>query len=292
MNANLSASMSTAGTFVRTHRVRIAAGAFALAALLPALLLRNGIAMLLLAPALIGAAIPLAGSRPLSESVERWRETFLRVQARGMAGTGKFARYFLRPLAGGSLGLWRATEHISDPEVRAGVRLAAVLYFWAAMVALLLAAVYVIVGLIIFWIGLMIVGHLLGWDDNRSSGRYTEEPGGWRQRLGGKQVVSDGLFGQNRTGTKVDAEGRVVSEGLFGDTPSGIKINDDGRIVREGLFGDSPTGQRLNEHGQLVDEGLFGDTPTGKKLDRDDRIVEEGLFGDTPTGFRLTDQPH
>jgi hypothetical protein len=289
MNANLSASASTAGTFVRAHRVRLAAGAFVLAALLPTVLLHSGIALLVLAPALIGAAVPLAGSPPLSDAVERWRETFLRTHARGMAGSGKFARYFLRPLAGGSLGLWRATERISDPQVRAGVRLAAVLYFWAAMISLLLAAVYAIVGLIIICIGFMIVGHLLGWDDNQSSGRYNNETGGWRQRLGGKQLVSDGLFGQTRTGTKVDADGRVISEGLFGDTPSGIKFNDDGRIVREGLFGDTPTGQRLNEHGQLVDEGLFGETPTGKKLDRDNRIVEEGFLGDRPTGFRLAD---
>jgi len=288
MNANPSPSLSTTGTFVRTHRVRIAAAAFVIAALAVSAVLRSGAAMLALAPAMIGAVIPLAGSRALSGSVERWRETFLRIEARGTAGTGKFARYFIQPLAGGSLALWRATERIADPEVRAGVRLAAIFYFWTAMVALLLAAVYLIVGLIVLCIVLMITGYLLGWNDDRASSRYGTHNGGWRRRLAGKRLVTDGLFGAQRTGTKVDADGRVVREDLFCDTPIGIRINDDGRIVREGFFGDTPTGQRLDQQGQLVDEGIFGETPTGKKLDGDGRIVEEGFFGDTPTGDRLT----
>jgi hypothetical protein len=299
MNANLSASVSTAGAFVRTHRVRLAAGAFILAALAVAVLLRNGIVMLALAPAIVGAVIPLAGSRPLSDSVERWRETFLRIQARGAAGTGKFARYFLRPLAGGSLGLWRATERISDPEVRAGVRLAALLYFWTAMIALLLAAVYVIVGLIVFAFVMMIVGHFLGWNDRgtpvlpgRSNGPAydsdddDDDAAQDLDRL--LQRIATGrrqAWGEQPTGNVVDADGRILRGEGFSQTPSGLRIKEDGRLVEERGFSESPTGYQIDGDGRVVREGFVGTTPTGKRIRDDGEIVDEGPFGETPTGL-------
>lgn len=286
MSTQIPAPAFSAADLWANHRARIVASAVVLASLLLLFLTRNTVGLLLSIPLLIGCIPPLAESDGITAGIDRWSGSFQRIHARGQQGTGKFARWFLRPLGAGSLAMWRLSERLADPHARAGVRLGSVLLLWSLMIGLLLMAIYIIVALVIFGIIMSIVGHFLGWNDNSRSYDYDDDQPSPLPLARGKRLVTQGLFFNTPTGTRVDENGRVLKEGLFFDTPTGTKINADGRIVEEGLIFDTPTGKRINDRGQLVEEGLFFDTPTGTRINSNGEVVKEGLFFDESTGLK------
>lgn len=283
---NPSGSAPSVVELVRLHRIRLLGVGTFLAAAAIVLLAGSPAVLLLALPVLFGTLPLIAGSERLTEQVHGWENTFQRVSDRARSSDGKFSRYFLRPLSAGSLWMWKASSSIRDHDVRAGVRVCAVSYFWALMIFLLLSAVYLIVGLIMFVLVMSLVGYFMGWND----GHRPSRSGGWIGRVGGSSLMKAGLLGDQRTGTKINNQGQVVQEGILFDTPTGTKIMDDGRIVQEGILFDTPTGKALDSSGRLVDEGLLANTPTGLKINSRNEIVREGLLSDEPTGLRLGDE--
>src|SRR5712692_5807009 len=82
---------------------RVIAGAWILASVLLLWLSGSpGAWALLLAPSWIGALLPLIRNSNLTARAERWEEKLLAGHARATQKTGKFARYFTKPLYGGS----------------------------------------------------------------------------------------------------------------------------------------------------------------------------------------------
>jgi hypothetical protein len=106
------------------------------------------------------------GSDGLAAAVDGWERTFQRVHAHAQQGTGKFSRWFLAPLSAGSLAVWRRTQRIRNPYLRAGVRVVCALLFWFLMLGVLVIAVQVIIGMILFGLLFSIVAHFLGWNRN------------------------------------------------------------------------------------------------------------------------------
>jgi hypothetical protein len=119
---------------------------------------------------MLGACIPVASQDSLSRSINGWEQYFDRSLSKAQGREGKFARYFLRPLHAGSLKLWKVSQPISNEHVRAGTRLAATAYFWAAMLFALVIAVYVIVGIVILMIVLAVIGWYLNRNERSSGG--------------------------------------------------------------------------------------------------------------------------
>jgi hypothetical protein len=159
------------------HRVRLAALAVAGAV---AALIEGGddasrfLRLIALGPTVIGACIPMASLEAVSDAINRWEQFFDDSLNKAKGRDGKFARYFLTPLHTGSLALWKSSESIRDPHVRAGIRLSALSYFWSFMLLVLVVAAYVIVAVVI----LIIVLAVISWvatnsGSSRSSYRTT-----------------------------------------------------------------------------------------------------------------------
>jgi hypothetical protein len=104
---------------------------------------------LLLAPTWIGVILPLIRSSNLTFRVERWEERLVVGYARATGKTGKFARYFTKPLYGGSLFIWRKTQPVGDAHLRAGIRVAALLYFATLMISLMVFVGYIIIAIVV-----------------------------------------------------------------------------------------------------------------------------------------------
>lgn len=284
MNAQVQLYRDVTIRFLRTHAVRIAAGAFIAAGVGTAANTQSLLGLLAICPALIAALVPLVSHPALTAAIDGWSAWFERVRARGAAGDGRFSRWFLYPLGAGSLGLWRVTERVREPNTRAGIRVSAMIYFWALMLTLLASVLYLLLALLILAVGFTVVSWFMNQGSSNEPRWSDDEEPNWRERLSGTRIMQRGLVPDAPTGTAIDGDGRVVQEGLFTNTPTGLKVTDDGRIVREGWFADTPTGKRLNERGQLVEEGWIFDTPTGTRIDNSGEIVSEGLFFDEKTG--------
>jgi hypothetical protein len=118
--------------------------------------------LLILAPLILGSLLVSICSDGLTTAIERWEQTFERRGERAAAEEGKFAQYFSRPLWSGSRLIWRKTETIADRHFRAGIRLAAVTYYFGLIIPALALFAYLAITIIIYFAVMLLVLWLLG----------------------------------------------------------------------------------------------------------------------------------
>ena len=212
-------------------------------------------------PLAIGALLSLISSNKLTQMTESWETVFQVKLEAARSAAGAFARWFKRPLYGGFVLLWNTTRRIGYSPIRASLRVTGLLYFGAAMLYLLVMAMYLIVALAVLALILWIVSKVAGWNDvatpkaarffggsGRSvrreglTGPFTERYDKHGQKTG-ESRVREGFLGQytehaDTTGTKVGESHE--GEGLLG--PYVEHTDKDGKKVgesreREGLLG-------------------------------------------------------
>ena len=155
---------------------RICAAALVLVIAVVSYVLKAPDILLIVAPLIFGSLLVSISSDRLTTAIDRWEQTFERRGERAAAKEGKFAKYFSRPLWSGSRQIWRKTETIADRHYRAGIRLAAVTYYFGLMIAVLAVVAYVAIAIMIFiavvLLALWLLGKYLGRDEDDSHLAY------------------------------------------------------------------------------------------------------------------------
>jgi hypothetical protein len=240
--------------FFVVHGVRVAALTIAGAV---AALIENGddasrfLRLILLGPIVIGACVPMASLEAVSDAINRWEQFFDDSLSKTKGRDGKFARYFLTPLHTGSLALWKSSEGIRDPHVRAGVRLSALSYFWSFMLFVLVVAAYVIVAVVILIMVLAVISWVAA---NSGSSRSSYPTTSYRPPV---RVPADVSEGPRPPGQSVsDADSDSDSDTAAGEelttrpAPGQSATGDPNRAVAgpvHPIAGDSGAGPRATD---------------------------------------------
>lgn len=214
---------------------RIAAGLVAVATGVLCWLAASPWALLGL-PVLIGAATGALAPVASLRRIDSWTTDFARLRhwATGSGrhsrvwGVTEFAKYGATPTLGGGLWLWASTEDVSQPTIRASVRVAALIYV-ALLSASLFAAVLafwaaVLAGLLLLNAALSMMG---AGEDSSTSEPARRRSSGWSfstecAHCGSKEHATDdcphGLFSDKCThcGSKNHATD-ACPHGLFSD---------------------------------------------------------------------------
>jgi hypothetical protein len=141
---------------------RICAAALMLVIVVLSYVLKAPDVLLILAPLILGSLLLSICSDRLTTAIDRWEQTFERRGERAAAQEGKFAECFSRPLWSGSRLIWRKTETIADRHFRAGIRLAAVTYYFGLMIPTLALVTYLAITIIFYFAVMLLVLWLLG----------------------------------------------------------------------------------------------------------------------------------
>lgn len=284
MDTSHAASFSDA---LKANRSRIGASVVALGVVLAGVFAPGAGPLIVLGIPLVLGCMPLViNSEALSAWVNRRQAGFERVRERGRAG-GPFGRYFLRPLGAGSSALWQRTENIQSPHFRAGVRVLALAYFWAIMIALLAAAAYVIVGVIIaifvlfaaFWL----LSHFLGGSTPSISGSRMGAAfsSGFKDpdimdRVGvkGKKVYAGTNWLNEELQGRVDDEGNIYKGTNWLNEEKIGRIDGDGNIYKGTSWLNEEKVGRIAEDGTLyTGTNWFTEEKTGR-IDPDGAIYK------------------
>lgn len=293
---DVSATSAVVGQFLVANRIRLTAALVAAGlGTIIAVAANSVVFLLLLGPVVLGLLVVVLGSPALNARIDGWRATFAGVGTWAEPRPGRVARYFAHPLSRGSARLWTRTDPISDVSVRCGMRITAVLYLWAAMIALLAAAVYVIIGVVMLVAVIAITGWVLRIAGVWDGGAIT--PGrGTKQGLFGMVLLASrdgserrvykktGMFSEEETG-RVDADGTMYeSKGLFSEEEVG-RVDADGRVYRRlGLFSEEET-HRIADDGRIfMKTGMFSEEEAGR-VDSDGAVYKKtGLFSEEEIG--------
>ena len=215
-----------------------------------------------------GALVPLLRREDLSNAINGADGTLGRWKARNDRRTGRFAKYFLRPLLGGVLALWRRTAGILDGHLRAGVRIAAGCGLVAFMLGLLLAAVYVVIAIAVT---LLVFAAVFGAFSGSAHGPAENEEGTVDQERPTRRARGIPGLDEDEP-TRVDPDsGAVQTRGMLGWFDSDLRIDRQSGIVQErGPFGWSDQTIRLDPESGIVQErGTLGWSDTDERFDPD-----------------------
>lgn len=271
--------------FARVNQTRIISAALIAAVILIVLGTNpqsQWLMFLCVIPLVVAISFPALSLPALTSRVDAWEQSFQSGLEHAAQKEGKFARYFRRPLYRGSLALWRTTEPLPNPHVRAGLRLGTALYFWAAMLAFLIIAAYVVVGVVLVLVVLAIVGWILSLQGGReSSGGYTRIVRTFSGRRKQEHFDESGQkVGESRTARTIvgspktehfDVQGNKVGESkptatLLG-APKIDHFDPEGNKTGESRPGTSLWGNEVVEHfdasGEKVGESRDRETLLG-----------------------------
>jgi hypothetical protein len=259
---------------------------------------------LLLAPSILACMWPVVRHAGLTAWSERREGQLRAASARAAAKGGKFSRFFSSPLYGGCLWIWRKTQPVNDRHLRAGLRVAAILYLACVMISVAAFVGYVVIGVLIaiavlFFI-IWLAGRILGGEQPSGRPRDDEETGStWSPSLARRATLSrpgTDLFGNRRTDV-LDNSGKKVAEvrpttDLFGNPKeeiydaSGKKIGE--RRPSSDFLG-NPKTEEFNSSDQKVGEShpnrdFLGD-PVEEHFDNSGKKIGESrpdtdLLGD------------
>ena len=248
------ASRAGHGSFAEAIRqpvniLRAVCGLIVLAGLILGYHAQNGTFwVVLLGPVLVGLLFPLLQLRSWTNRVEAWEALLMKRRERARAADGKFARFFRRPFYACAGGIWRVSQRVGNPHVRAGMRVALSLYLVAISSFFLITAAYVIMAVVVMFLTLALIGWILslsgssGKRPRRTTARkerdwfgnekivYTDETG---SRVGTSREAV-GIFGDRRT-EHFDAVGKKTHEtrqetGVFGEQMT-VQYGQDGRAA-------------------------------------------------------------
>jgi hypothetical protein len=235
----------------------------------------------ILAPVLAALFLPLLQLAGVTQAVEECEATLTSRRRRAQQADGKFARFFRQPFYACACGIWSISRPIKNNHLRAGVRVALSLYFFAISVLVLVAAAYLIVAVVVIVVVLVIIGWVLSLNDRSGGGVTVRRRTGWfgdehleytdaAGRKLGESRETTGFFGDRRQ-EHFDAHGHKVGQsaretGFFGDEKT-VHYDQDGKTVgtsREetGFLGDPKT-VHYDEDGRKTGESrpskdLFG----------------------------------
>lgn len=251
---------------------RIGAATVVAAILLWSMLAGDISIVLLFTPVILGSVLVAIDSDALTSKVEQCEGLFENRADRARTKEGKFARYFSRPLWGGSRLLWRKTESIRNRGLRAGLRLTAITYFFGIMIAAFVFVAYATIAILIFiavlLIGLWLLGKFLGGEDEQNSRLTEAAKNRTRSQLlrtrpvGDTSMHANGVFDPRvehfENGVKI-AESRE-RHGVFGayvetTDMKGNKIGESREVA--GVFGDYT--RHTDQRGEEVGETEQGD---------------------------------
>jgi hypothetical protein len=119
----------------------------------------------LLAPLIVGALFPLARNSTLTARTEPLGEWLAERRVHTHGATGRFSRFFVRPSFASACAVWNASKDVTDPHLRAGIRLAALLYLVEIGLGVLVIVGYILVLIVLMIVALIItfwvLSHLL-----------------------------------------------------------------------------------------------------------------------------------
>lgn len=153
-------------------------------------------------PLALGALVLILRPSPLTRSLddfsfvlERWRE---------QGGSGKFARFFVRPFVAISGAIWDKTADLAHPDWRSAVRVTLQCYLIGLFLFLAFTAAMILIVLVAIGIGFAIVSAFMGGSAGSS---VTSHPGAVVRSRRTKDWVGDKVEHFNESGEKV-AESR------------------------------------------------------------------------------------
>lgn len=233
--------------------------------------------LLLLAPSLAGALWPLIRHTGMTSKTNLWEERLRAGHERVSLKTGKFARYFTKPLLAGILFIWRKTAPVGDIHLRAGLRVTGGVYFAGVMVALLAAVLYVavavVVAIAVLLLMLWFLGRVLSGESSGGRVSYITRVGtDWLGRkkeehfdAGGRKVgesrETTDFFGRPKV-EHLDAGGRKTGESKpdtdFFGSPKVVNYDADGQKTGESrpttdFFG-GPKVEHFDDEGRKIGE--------------------------------------
>jgi hypothetical protein len=274
--------------FARNHRNRLIA-AVVVASLLTLFITgsSSGPLFLVLLPLVLGSAVVLVESPRLIEWIDGWENGFERAHTWAEPRPGRFARYFVVPLARGSNWLWNTTEPVTDRNVRSALRVTAIAYLWAAMFGVLVAAIYIVVVLVLIVLGIVVIGWIMsnmGSDGHSITESMDRRFWARAGSSGAKLYKKTGMFSEEETG-RVDEAGRVYKKtGIFSEEEVG-RVDKSGRVYEKtGMFSEDETHRIDSDNHVFRKTGIFSEEEVGR-TDEDGNVYKKtGLFSEEQIG--------
>ena len=272
------------------NQIRIAAGGIIALAIVWILYSSEALTWtFLLTPLILGALVPLLRIAAIPSTLDPWGQWFHARRERAGLNTGKFSRFFLRPVYTAATGIWNKSKNVSDPHVRSAARVAALLYLIAISVGALLLVAYAFVMIVLIIIAIIItfwmLSYVLSGGSSSSSGTRIV-----------RSIRKTDFFGGEKT-VHYDESGHEVGESrettdFFGN-PKTQHFDSEGQETgisraETGFFGDRKVAH-YDEQGERTgfsrDEvGFFGDEKVVHYDDRGEKAGEsrhkKGFFGD------------
>lgn len=245
------------------------------------------LSLVLSSPLLLGLVVWLTKSTKAVEWATRLSGWIAARRERAQASEGVISKYWGRPAFGFGAALVRATEGIPNPHLKAGVRLASIIYLGTISVAVLVAGLYIVVGVIAFAIFYLLIFRPMRRLVFASAGIATAPGPSASTAL--RALSASSHVRQNWLGREYvehrNSDGNVVGtstkqQGFFGGEYTEHR-DADGRAAgtsqgREGFFGSYV--EHRDAEGAVVGEshereGFFG--PYTEERDAEGRVVAE-----------------
>jgi len=253
-------------SFLKEHGVRLSAGLLlviggVLIGIAP--LTSRAIWLVSLSPLLVGACVPLLALGRVTNWVNGWQEVFSSGMEKARNSDTKEARYVLRPLHGSGLAVWRLSKPIPGDHLKAGIRLAAVLYL--GMVVLSLLAAVLVAWLFAVAVTLVITAALwiFGSKEEEKPTAQTSAPvrglfyrgSSWFTEEMAGQVDDEGNIYRGTSWISEERIGRVDSDGTIYKGTNILNEEAIGRIDRDGTVYKGSNWFTKERAGRVADDG-------------------------------------
>ena len=259
--------------FIKKHRVRLSAGLVLVIGAVfigVAPFISRVIWIVSLSPLVVGASVPLLSSRRITDSVNGWEEEFSSGVEKARGSDSKDARYIARPLHGTGLAICRLTRRVSSDHLKAGIRLAAILYISMIVLALLAAVIAAWLFAAAVTLVILAATWIFGSKEEERPTARTRTP---TTEFGGYTPVR-GSFYRGSSWFTEEMAGRVDDEGNIYRGTSWINEERIGRVDADGT---------IYKGTSMLNEEVVG------RIDRDGTVYKgSNWFTQEPAG-RITD---
>jgi len=262
-------------SFVKKHKVRVIAGLLlviggVLIGIAPTM--SRAIWLVSLSPLLAGACVPLLALGQATNWVNGWQEVFSSGIEKARNSDTKEARYVLRPLHGSGLGIWRLSKRVPGDHLKAGIRLAAVLYLGMVVLSLLAAVLAAWLFAVAVTLVIMAALWIFGSKEEEMPTAQTSAPSSdfdgyapvrglfyrgssWFTEEMAGRVDDEGNIYRGRSWITEERIGRVDSDGTIYKGTSMLNGEIVGRIDRDGTVYKGSNWFTEERAGRVADDG-------------------------------------
>jgi len=257
-------------SFIKEYRVRLIAGLLLVIGTVligVAPLTSRAIWVVSLTPILVGACVPLLALGRATNWVNGWQEVFSSGMEKARNSGTKEARYVLRPLHGSGLAVWRLSKAIPGDHLKAGIRLAAVIYL--GMVVLSLLAVVLAAWLFAVAVTLVITAALWIFGSKEEDEPTTESSVGrsapvrghfyrgssWFTEEMAGRIDDGGIIYRGTSWINEERIGRVDADGTIYKGTSMLNEKAVGHIDRDGTLYKGSNWLTEARAGRVMDDG-------------------------------------